>query len=391
MPINAIPSPAPRRLSVTVLNGFSGAGKTTLLNHLLHERKELNVAVIVSDQRPAAATEAAGTLSRTEEKVVRLATAAGSHELRADLLLEAGRLAREPGFDYLLVENPGLAALKPVVRTFALGHPAYGLDLPQRTRLDALVTVVDAARFLPDFRAPADLPAAVDVGFPAGSPPLRARAEVLVEQVEQANVLVLNKTDQVSPEALRPLRALLHHLNPGARLVEASFGRVDPAELLDTGLFGPAAAETVPPPAHGISSTRFRDERPFHPERLWAFVRGQWPAGLLRSQGLFWLASRPDEVLRWDQAGPSWQTGPVGSWWAAVPDRDCNPAFRRDELALLARWHPQFQDRVNTLRFVGQDLDNTQLRADLESCLCTPLEIGRWRRGSLFPDPWPRP
>ncbi|SFQ71835.1 GTP-binding protein [Hymenobacter arizonensis] len=381
---------APDRLPVTVLGGFTGAGKTSVLNHLLRQRAELQLAVISSDSEPVAAAVAVASLSHTTEKVIRLATEAGTHELRADLLLEAGRLARDPQFGYLLVENPGLAALRPVRHTFCLGNPAYGLDLPRRTRLDTLATVVDAGRFLSDFLAPADLPAHPDDADQA----LGTRAEVLAEQVEQAHVLILNKTDQATPAELAQLRTLLHHLNPAARLVEARFGEVDPAELLHTGLGAMATGELFdldpPTPAHGISTCHFRDERPFHPERLWELVRHGWPAGLLRSQGLFWLASRPEEVMGWNQAGPSRRVEPVGTWWAAVPDCDQDPGFRRDELGLLARWHPQFQDRVNTLRFVGQNLDEARLRADLQACLCTPLEIGRWRRGALFADPWPR-
>ncbi|MGY3089911.1 G3E family GTPase [Hymenobacter sp. UYAg731] len=389
MPTNLTTAPAPPRLPVTVLTGFTGSGKTAVLHHLLRHRAGLKMAVIVSDESAAEAAPTAGTWSRTEEKVVRLATEAGTHELRADLLLEAGRLARDPQFDYLLVESPGRAALGPVANTFARGNPAYGLDLPRRTRLDTLVTVVDAGRFLTDFCRPPDLPAHPEDEDQA----LRARADVLAEQVEQANVLVLNKTDQASLADLLQLRTLLHHLNPDAHLVEATFGQINPAEVLDTRRFGQpnTAAETgaAPAPAHGISACRFRDERPFHPERLWEFVRQGWPAGVLRSQGLFWLASRPEEVLSWHQAGPSRRAAPVGTWWAAVSDRDQDPTFQRDELALLARWHPQFQDRVNTLHFIGQDLNETQLRADLEACLCTPLEIGRWRRGAIFSDPWP--
>ncbi|AMJ66640.1 GTP-binding protein [Hymenobacter sp. PAMC 26628] len=307
-----LPSPAaPRRLPVTVLTGFPGAGKTTLLHHLLRHRAGLRAAVIGGDP-PGAPGAGRAVFSRTEEKVLRLATAAGSYELRADLLREAGRLARENCYDYLLVENPGLAAVGPVARTFALGHAAYGLDLPQRTRLDTLVTVVDAGRFAHDFGAPLDPPA--NPADPDARPPAY-RADVLAEQIENANVLVLNKTDRAGADELARLRALLRHLNPGARVVEAAFGRVRPADLLDTGLFrGPAPdpypdrCAAAPPPAAGIGAVRFRDERPFHPERLWALVRRGWPAAVLRSQGLFWLASRPADALSWGQAGGSLRT-----------------------------------------------------------------------------------
>lgn len=391
MSVNSLPPSAARRLPITVINGFAGAGKTSVLNHLLRHRAGQRTAVIVSDHSPAA-VDAAGFLSRTEEKVVRLATDSGSHAFRADLLLEAGRLARQNCFDYLLIENPGPAELAHVARTFSLGRAAYGLDLPQRTRLDTLATVVDASRFLHDFHSA--------LAAPAASPepdatPRRAAADVLTEQVESANVIVLNKADLASGSELDALRALMRLLNPVAQVVTAEFGQVNPAELLYTGRFdatSPSSAPLVTSPeadAHGLGTLHFRDERPFHPGRLWQYVRDEWPAGVLRSKGLFWLASRPDFVLSWDQAGPSRRMAPVGSWWAAAPGRERDPVFRRDELALLARWHPQFQDRVNTLQLITQHLNPAQLRADLENCLCTPLEVGRWRRGAIFPDPWP--
>lgn len=386
-------SPAARcPLPVTVLSGFTGAGKTALLDQLLHHRRGQRLAVIApANHAPGCPLPAGSCRVHTAEKLVHLATEAGSYALRADLLLEAGQLARAGQFDGLLVENPGLAALQPVVRTFALGNPAYGLDLPQRTRLDSLVTVVDATRFLPDFRAPPDLPAATS-GHPAPAP-LRARAEVLAEQVEHANVLVLNQADQLAAAGCHRLRALLRHLNPTACLVETRRGEVPTADLLATvlaypGVAGPA--HQVPPAAGGISAQEFRDERPFHPARLWYFLHGGGAAGLLRAQGLCWLASRPEDVLSWQQAGPACRLAPAGTWWAAVPDRHQDPGFRRDAAALRARWHPQFQDRVNTLRFIGLDLDPARFRADLTACLCTPLEISRWRRGATFSDPWPQ-
>jgi G3E family GTPase len=380
-------------LPVTVLTGYAGAGKTTLLRHLLRQQPPQRTAVIIShDSLPAAqqvgAADGDDWCIRTEEKVVQLATERGRYALRADLLREAGRLARENCHDYLLLENPALADVETVVRTFQVGHLAYGLDLPHHARLDTLVAVVDAGRFFTDWHAPVECSRATGAVVPTPW----FRADVLAAQVEAANVVVLNKTDQAGAAELARLRAFLHQLNPKARLLAATFGQVTAAELLHTGLYRPAAPvqETAPIPAGDFSRFCFRDARPFHPERLWQLVREAWPAAVLRSRGLFWLASRPEPVLRWDQAGPSRRAATVGRWWAAVPDRAQNPAFQREELALLARWHPEFQDRVNTLHFIGEDLDHARLRADLEACLCTPLEVGRWRRGAIFPDPWPQ-
>lgn len=372
---NSINPAAPRRLPVTVLSGFAGAGKTAMLHHLLRHRAGRQTAVIVSDQNPSESLAAAGCLSRTEEKVVRLATEAGCHELRADLLLEAGRLARADQFDYLLVENPGRAALGPVANTFARGNPACGLDLPRRTRLDTLVTVVDAGCFLADFLRPPDLPADPE----AEDQMPRARADVLTEQVEQANVVVLNKTDQVSPADLARLRTLLQHLNPDAHLVETIFGQINPAEVLDAGHFGravPAAgtgAAPAPAPAHGISACRFRDERPFHPERLWAFVRPV-PAALnsrliFLRQGLVRLFSRA-----------AWS---CSICWCSVSSRRCSCCICASSACMVA-WSAAI--RASEMRPVAWAFSKAAWRASMAAWRCITRRCSfmkaRWRVSS---------
>lgn len=379
-------------LPVTVLSGLPGAGKTTLLAQLLHRQAGQRMAVISSEAVAPVAAPPTGSAElhlHTREKVIYLATEDSRVALRADLLPEAGRLARAQLADALLIENPGWAPLQPVVNTFSLSRPAWGLDLPERTQLHGLVTVVDASRFWLDLHSTDDLPTpneeAAETEAAAPPHPPRARANVLLEQIEFANVLVVSKKELATPEAVSQLRTLLRHFNPQARLVETSLGQLPPAELLGAASPSPVAV----PAAHGISSWQFNDERPFHPERLWHLVHERWPAALLRSKGLFWLASRPEEVLSWHQTGPTHQAEAVGTWWAAVPNRHLDPGYQRDARALRARWHPQFQDRLNTLSFTGLNLDEARWRADLTACLCTPLEISRWRRGAIFPDPWP--
>jgi G3E family GTPase len=390
---NLLAAPAPSHLPVAVISGAPGAGKTTVLNHLLSQ-PTLRAAVLVSTGAGASPTKAVphgpglASLQYTEEKVIRLALGSNCQQIRGDVLLAAGFLVRDAAwYDCLLLENASQAAVAPVARTFApsLHYPAYGLTLSRHARLASLVTVIDASRFVADLQVSAGAALAATV---AGSDSMAA--DVLVEQVEQATVLLLTKSDLVAPEALAWLQRLLRQLNPTAQLLTATHGVVAATDLLPptgpAGVAPPVAADLRP----DNGAFLFRDERPFHPERLWQFVRKAWPVAVLRSQGLFWLASRPEDVLSWSQAEPSRRMAPVGTWWAAVPDRDRDPAYQLDAPALRARWHPHFQDRLTTLRFSGPDLDAAQLRASLEACLCTPLEISRWRRGHLFADPWPR-
>jgi G3E family GTPase len=366
-------------LAVVVVSGAVGVGKTSLLNCLLAQQPTLRAAVVVCDAGPASALPhgpGLASITHVQEKPMRLALGNECLRVRSDLLVEASRLAGSAAYDCLLIENSSHAEAAPAAHTFAasLHQPAYGLHLAAQARLTALVTVVDASQLLADLWT-ADL---------LSTTPDLAVADVLIEQIEQAQVLLINKIDLVSPVALADLCQLLRQLNPTAQLLTTTHGQVA-AELL-LGATHPVAGAVAPDPA----AYCFHDERPFHPERLWQFVHESWPREVVRSRGTFWLASRPDEVLSWSQAGLSQRMAPVGTWWAAVPDRRRDPAYRREEAALLARWHPVFQDRCTELFFSGIALDAAQLHASLNACLCTPLEISRWRRGHSFADPWPR-
>jgi len=371
-----------RILPITVLTGYLGSGKTTLINHILSNQKGYKIAVIVNDigevNIDASLIEKGGIVTDKDDNLVSLTNGCICCTLKTNLIDQIISLYNTNKFDYLLIEASGICEPIPIAQTIvAINDMLAQKHMGPIVRLDAVISVTDALRFVKEF----------DCGDSLKKDNIDDDdiENLIIQQVEFCNIIVLNKVSEISKDELGKVKAIIRELQPKAKILETDYAKVELGEILETDLFdfedavtsaGWIAAIEAPEEEekegealeYGIDTFVYYRRPAADLDMFTKFAKENWPKEVIRCKGIIYFKQNHDMSYIFETAGSQKMLNEGGAWYATLPQKDIDE-LKRQEPKLEEDWDPKYGDRMIKLVFIGRDMNKDNIIKELDKCL----------------------